>query len=141
MTRCFDKSIKNWCSVASWVVGIYAWCTIWNFFDLTWPQWPPSERMPYLGEKLDFWWSIPQKITSTGKSLSEAFLFTEHWENMLCTKIVLNVRNNFCTQHVLPRFKLGIFMYWTCNSVNNLLSYCGLINKSFWQRFTCTSSI
>ena len=27
---------------------------------------------------------------------------------MLCTKIVLNVRNNFCTQHVLPRFELGI---------------------------------
>jgi hypothetical protein len=32
-------------------------------------------------------------------------------QNMLCTKIVLNVRNNFCTQHVLPRFELGIFMY------------------------------
>ena len=34
---------------------------------------------------------------------------SEHGENMLCTKIVLNVRNNFCTQHVLPRFELGIF--------------------------------
>ena len=34
-----------------------------------------------------------------GKSLSEALLFAEHGENMLCTKIVLNVRNNFCTQH------------------------------------------
>ena len=47
----------------------------------------------------------------TGKSLSEALLFAEHGENMLCTKIVLNVRNNFCTQHVLPGFQLGIFMY------------------------------
>ena len=47
----------------------------------------------------------------TGKSLSEALLFAEHGENMLCTKIVLNVRNNFWTQHVLPRFELGIFMY------------------------------
>ena len=46
----------------------------------------------------------------TGKSLSEALLFAEHGVNMLCTKIVLNVRNNFCTQHVLPRFELGIFM-------------------------------
>ena len=36
---------------------------------------------------------------------------SEHGENMLCTKIVLNVRNNFCTQHVLPRIELGIFMY------------------------------
>ena len=47
----------------------------------------------------------------TGKSLSEALLFAEHGENMVCTKIVLNVRNNFGTQHVLPRFELGIFMY------------------------------
>ena len=46
----------------------------------------------------------------TGKSLSEALLFAEHGENMLCTKIVLNVRNNFCTQYVLPRFEFGIFM-------------------------------
>ena len=45
---------------------------------------------------------------STGKSLSEALLFAEHGENMMCTKIVLNVRNNFCTQHVLPRFELVI---------------------------------
>ena len=50
-------------------------------------------------------------FSSTGKSLSEALLFAENGENMLCTKIVLNVRNNFCTQHVLPRFELGIFMY------------------------------
>ena len=47
----------------------------------------------------------------TGKSLSEALLFAEHGENMLCTKIVLNVRNNFCTQHYLPRFELEMFMY------------------------------
>jgi hypothetical protein len=47
----------------------------------------------------------------TGKSLSEALLFAEHGENMFCIKIVLNVGNNFCTQHVLPRFELGIFMY------------------------------
>ena len=59
---------------------------------------------------------------------SEALLVAEHRENMLCTTIVLNVRNNFCTQHVLPRFELGIFMYWTCNSMNNLSSYCGLVN-------------
>ena len=39
---------------------------------------------------------------NTGKSLSEALLFAEHGENMLCTKIVLNVRNNF--------------LYTTCSS-------------------------
>ena len=40
----------------------------------------------------------------TGKSLFEALLFAEHGENMLCTEIVLNVKNNFCTQQVLPMF-------------------------------------
>ena len=45
-----------------------------------------------------------RKLTHTGKSLSEALLFAEHGENMLCTEIVLNVKNNFCSQHVLPMF-------------------------------------
>ena len=34
----------------------------------------------------------------------------------------------YCTQHVLPRFELGIFMYWICNSMNNLPSWCGLFD-------------
>ena len=29
---------------------------------------------------------------------------------------------------VLPRFELGIFMHWTCNSMNNLSSYCELVD-------------
>ena len=69
-----------------------------------------------------------------GRSLSEALLFAERGENMLCTKIVLNVRYNFCKHHVVSRFELGIFMYCTCNLMNNLSSYCGLVdakNKSF----------
>ena len=65
---------------------------------------------------------------TTCRSLSESLLFAEHGENMLCTKIVLNVWYNFCTQHVLPRFKLGILMCWTYNSMNNLLSYLGLVD-------------
>ena len=52
-----------------------------------------------------------KNVELTGKSLSEALLFAEHGENMLCSKIGLNIRNNFCTQHVLPRFELGIFVY------------------------------
>ena len=48
---------------------------------------------------------------------------------MLRTKNDLNVENNFCTQHVLPRFELGIFMHWTCNSMNNQSSYCGLVDE------------
>ena len=37
-----------------------------DFFDLKRPQQPLSERVPYISEKLDFWWSIPQKIASIG---------------------------------------------------------------------------
>ena len=58
---------------------------------------------------------------------------SEHGNNMLCTKIILNVKtkNNSCTQHVSTQ---------TCNPTNNLLSYrCK--NKCFWKRFTCTSCI
>ena len=61
-------------------------------------------------------------------------------ERTCCVQNVLNVGNNFCTQHVLLKFELGIFMYWTCNAMNNLSSYCGLVDakkRSFWQRFTC----
>ena len=36
---------------------------------------------------------------------------------MLCTEIVSDIQNNFCTQHVLPMFYK---------------------KKSFWQKFTCT---
>ena len=31
----------------------------WNFED--WPQQPPTESLSNISEKLDFWWSIPQK--------------------------------------------------------------------------------
>ena len=44
---------------------------------------------------------------------------------MLCTNIALNVKtktNNFCTQHDV------VNLYFSGNSMNNLLSYCGLID-------------
>ena len=34
---------------------------------------------------------------------TEALLFAEHGENKLCTEIVLNVKNNLCTQQVLAQ--------------------------------------
>ena len=41
-------------------------------------------------------------------------------EKMLCKKIVSDMQNNFCTQHVVPTF---------CEK------------KNFWQKFTCTSDL
>ena len=61
--------------------------------------------------------------SSTGKSLSEALIFAEHRENMLCTEIVLNVKNNLIVHNMFSPWELGIFMYWTCNSMNNLCSF------------------
>jgi len=81
-----------------------------------------------------------KKEGTFGKSLSEALIFAENGENMLCTLIVLNVKINFRTQHVLP-------MFWAWNfHVLNLYfneQYIVILwvswykNKSFWQRFTC----
>ena len=60
-------------------------------------------------------------------------LFAQHGENTLCTNIVLNVRNNFCAQHVLPRLEVGIIeqvIQWTicCHIVGYLMQ------KMFWAK-------
>ena len=40
--------------------------------------------------------------------------------------IVKTKKNTICIQNMF--WELGIFMYWTGNSMNNLLSYCGLVD-------------
>ena len=62
----------------------------------------------------------------TGKSLSEALLFCRTWGDHVLYKKCSECQKQFL--HVLPRFELGIFMYWTCNSMNNLSSHCGLVD-------------
>ena len=62
----------------------------------------------------------------------------EHKENMLCTIYLFlfwhseQLMCTTCSTHVIQMFspcsELGIFMYWTGNSMNNLLSYCGWVN-------------
>ena len=74
-------------------------------------------------------------FVSTGKSFSEARilattnplydnrLFIElQAQNMLCTQIV------FCFDIQNTCSELAHFMYRTCNSMNNLLLYCGLVD-------------
>ena len=57
----------------------------------------------FYGEVKHNYWKGNLKLfhLCTGKSSSEVLLFAEYEENMLCTEIVLNDKNNFCTQHVL----------------------------------------
>ena len=40
-----DILFKDQWFVGSWVVEIYAWLIIWNFFDLTQPQQPPMCKL------------------------------------------------------------------------------------------------
>ena len=57
-----------------------------------------------------WFYNFRQTLRVTGKSLSEALLFAEHGENMLCTKIVLNVRNNIhCLSKAFEGPELEIF--------------------------------
>ena len=45
--------------------GLEIWVSSTTFQKISkgWPQQPPKERVPYISENLDFWWSIPQKRT------------------------------------------------------------------------------
>ena len=61
--------------------------------------------------------------TFTGKSLSEALIFAEHGENTW----LLTFRTIYVHKMFSPCSELGIFMYLTCDSINNLSSYFGLV--------------
>ena len=58
--------VKTKASVYCWGLGIWEKSTSFWKSSIGWPQQPPSERVPYISEKLDFWWSIPQKMISIG---------------------------------------------------------------------------
>ena len=76
-------------------------------------------------------------ICCTGKSLSEA-LFLQNMGRTCCVQKLFWMSE---TISVHNRFELGIFMYWTWNLMNNLLSCCGLVNaknRSFWKLITFT---
>ena len=99
----------------------------------------------------------PLIFASTGKSLSEALILvstnaqydkielpvqhmeilsSEHVENMLRTSCVHKLfwmskqkEKTICVHNMFSKCsELGIFMYWTGNSMNNLSPYCGLVD-------------
>ena len=62
------------------------------------------------------------------------FLFAEYGENMLCTKIDLNVRNNFCAQTF---FKIIIcFKCWFWKGESNNCNMLSWMNPCYLQ-FIC----
>ena len=88
----------------------------------------------------------------TGKFLSEALIFEKtnpQYDDRLFIELQVqyikipssNLRRTCCVQKLSLTFwtiyvhnmfstcsKLVLFMYWTCNSMNNLLSYCALVD-------------
>ena len=74
----YSKSWLWWVSV-TWALSNHAWwlaclleSSIWvsstNLLKshTGWPHQPPTEKVPNISEKLDSWWSIPQKGSSIG---------------------------------------------------------------------------
>ena len=64
--------------MASWVVGIYAWSTISNFFDLTRPQRPPTEKVP--------------KFNMSFHDSVKKLLFSKHQSKVIIILKLLNSR-------------------------------------------------
>ena len=107
----------------------------------------------------------------TGKSFSEAIIFAStnpQYDNRLFIELLVqymkiassNLGRTCCVQKLFLTFRtifvhnmfspcseLGIFMYWTCNSMNHLLSYCGLVDAKIiasdkdlpvqWEHYNC----
>ena len=98
--------------------------------------------------------SILMRKLSTGKSFSEVLIIastnpqhgkrlsielpvqymkipsSEHCQKMLCTQIVLNVKTKTKKKQFIYTTcsELVVFMYWTGKSMNNLLSFCWLVD-------------
>ena len=53
-------------SVWSWVLDIWLSSSNFQKSNLDWPQQPLTEKMPCISKNLDFWLSIPQKMTIIG---------------------------------------------------------------------------
>ena len=67
------------------------------------------------------------------------FRNSQHLQNMLCTKIVLNIKTKttICVHNMFCRYsELTIFMNNEQSVVILWVSWCK--NKSIWQKFTCT---
>ena len=63
----------------------------------------------------------------TGKCLSEALLFAENGAHMLCTKLF--GMSETISVHNSPGLSLEFLCIVFMNSMNNLSSYCGLVDE------------
>ena len=64
--RRIHNFIELWCLVGSGGLDIWVSSISFQKSNIGWPQQPPTESVSNISEKLDFWWSIPQKGTGIG---------------------------------------------------------------------------
>ena len=53
---------------------------------------------------------------------------SDHAQNMTCCVFVLTFRIIYVHNMFSSCSELVVFMYWTGNSMNNISSYCGLVD-------------
>ena len=124
--------------MASWVVEIYAWSTIWNFFDLTRPQHPPTEKVLKFNisfhDSVKFFFSKHQnKVILVLKWLN-----SRTWKTLKSTVVIFQVlETSRHTGSSWADFNHGLVVrpqgcQW-CQKIHknilqiNLLSYCANI--------------
>ena len=60
-------------------------------------------------------------------NLCQKLLFLQNKGRTCCVHKLFWISKTISVHNMFsPWSELGIFMYWTCNSMNNLSSYCGL---------------
>ena len=83
---------------------------------------------------LEFWKKVPEnswRPTYWGyrQIFVRRFSFLRTWGRTCGVQKLFWMSKTLSAHNIFsPCSKLGIFMYWTCNSINNLLSYCGLVD-------------
>ena len=79
--RRINNFIEKGCLVASRGLKICVSSTSFQKNDIGWPQQPLTEGVSYISEKLDFWWTIPQKGTGIGhlSSRDDEYFFLMKW--------------------------------------------------------------
>ena len=74
-------------------------------------------------------WYLKKNHSCTGESVSEALILKsvnpQYGDNLLID-LQLQYKKNTSSEHVEYKKNSKHFLYTTCNSMNNLLSYCGL---------------
>ena len=87
----------------------------------------PTWQQLFVPSQLDMENTIKCSKDFLHVNLCQKFFFLENMGRTCCVKKLFWVSKTISVHNMFsPCSHLGIFVYWTCNSMNNLSSYCGL---------------